>query len=249
MYQLSITQLAFPTEDDFTNSVKILTQNNIINIELILHKIINWDTPDINYLKKYVNRLNKLGFTCYSTQSITYNTSLQSFCDDNFIKHILYVSELCKMVGIKILVLGAPKLRDIYDENVLLNNFKKIDLHLKKNNQTLCIEPNSTWYGGRFFVNLDEIVTFIKKGNFTHIKTMIDTHNLTHENLNPSEEYLKYKDYIYHIHISETGLGAFIDSYIHDELSKILKQKDYQGIITYETQINKNIQEFKNKYI
>ena len=148
--KLGISQLAFNTEEDFNSIIHVLKENDISNIEIVFPKIISWDYPDLVLLKKYINRLHELGFNTLSTQSITYNTPLKSFCDESFVEHIFQISDLCKITNTKIMVLGAPKLRDIYNENILINNFSKIDFYLKKNNQILCIEPNNSWYGGKF---------------------------------------------------------------------------------------------------
>jgi hypothetical protein len=187
---LGISQLAFNSEIDFDSMTQILKENNILNIEIIFPKIISWNKLDLTILKKYSDKLDELGFNHLSTQSITYGTSLKSFYDENFIKHIFQVSDLCKITNTKIIVLGAPGLRNNFNKDILLNNFKKIDSYLKENNQILCIEPNSSWYGGEFFLYLDEIISFIKYGNFTNIRTMIDTHNLIKENKNPTLDLL-----------------------------------------------------------
>jgi sugar phosphate isomerase/epimerase len=63
---------------------------------------------------------------------------------------------------------------------------------------------------------------------------MIDTHNLILEGCNPSEEFIKYKNYINHIHISENGLKPIIDDKFHSEFYNTLKSYEYSKIITYE---------------
>lgn len=238
--KLSISQLAFDTEDNFNILIETLKENKISNIELVLPKIIDWGNPDINVLQKYISNLNRLGFECLSTQSITYNTSLKSFCEIDFIKHIFKVSDLCKDINIKILVLGAPKLRDKYDTEILLDNFKLIDSYLKNNDQILCIEPNCSLYNGNYFTTLNEIIIFLEKGNFTNIKTMIDTHNLIYENFNPTDEFIKYEKYISHIHVSEVNLDLFKQTSTHEQLGDCLRNKKYEGVITYEVQTNIN---------
>ena len=246
--KLGISQLAFNTDEDFESFISILKENSILNIEIVFPKIISWKNVDLIYLKKYINKLHKLGFNTLSTQSITYNTPLKSFCDESFIEHISQISDLCKITNTKIMVLGAPKLRDIYNESILINNFSKIDFYLKKNNQILCIEPNNSWHGGKFFLYLDEIVSFIKKGNFTNIKTMIDTHNIIKENKNPADEFIKYQEYISHVHVSEDNLDSFKVSNLHIELKNCLEKENYENLIVYETKICENIKEFKNTY-
>ena len=90
-----------------------------------------------------------------------------------------YVIDECFECGIKIIVFGSPSLRK-GDKNILLNIFDSIDDKLKEKQIYLCVEPNSSYYGGEYYCSLDEIVPDIKK--FSNIKTMIDTHNLILEN-------------------------------------------------------------------
>jgi sugar phosphate isomerase/epimerase len=242
---LGISHLAFKENNTIFNLVNILKKNNISNIEIVIPKLFSWGTTDLVLLKAYVNNLKKLNFTCSSTQSITFNTSLQSVYDNSFIDHIIHVSKICKIIGVKTLVFGAPKLRTTYQQSKLISVFSKIDSILKTNNQILCIEPNCSLYGGNFFLNLEEIISFLKLGNFTNIKTMIDTHNLLNEGFNPSEEFVKYQNYITHIHISENQLGPIQYSEFHKQLGLCLKNLNYTGDITYEVS-NLSMDEFEN---
>lgn len=253
--KLGISQLAFKNQEEFINSINYLKQNKILNVEIVLPKIVDWDNINLNTLQDYIQNIRNMGLTCTSTQSITFNTPLKSFINKDFLLHINKVSDLCKIIEVDTIVLGAPKLRDVYDEKYLSYVFKTIDSFLRNNDQILCIEPNCTFYGGKFFVNLDEIVSFIKLNNFTNIKTMIDTHNLLQENLNPTDEYIKYKEYIHHIHISEINLDLFKQSPMHFKFSKCLKEHKYNKYITYELINKKNINDlldsinyFKNTY-
>lgn len=253
--KLGISQLAFDTELEFINSIKHLKQSGISYIEIVLPKIIEWNNINLDVLQNYVDSLSNAGLTCNSTQSITYNTTITSFLNKDFFHHIVKVIDLCKITKTNTIVLGAPKLRDIYDENQLSILFKDLDLLLRNANQILCIEPNCTMYGGKFFTNLGNIVVFLKRNNFTNIKTMIDSHNLLHENLDLVYEYIKYKEYIYHVHISEVGLGLFNQSNAHLELSQCLKKHNYNNLITYEvanqtdqTKLLNSISQFTNIY-
>jgi sugar phosphate isomerase/epimerase len=253
--KLGISQLAFNSQTEFFDTISYLKQNKILNIEVVIPKILDWDSSNIDVLQKYIKDLQNVGLICSSTQSITFNKPLTSFNSKEFFDHLKRVSELCKIMEINTLVLGAPKLRTVFDQEYLSYNFKILDSILRDNNQILCIEPNCNIYGGSFFITLHEIVNFIKINNFTHIKTMIDTHNIIQENQNLTQEYIKYKEYIHHVHISEIGLDLFKPSHTHLEFSQCLKQHNYDKNITYEV-INKydtslllnSITQFKNIY-
>lgn len=238
---LGISQLAFKTQSELIECVDYLKEDNVLNIEIVLPKILDWNLLNMEELQSYVNNLHKLGLTCTSTQSITFNTPITTFSSDVFFSHLRRVCELCKSVGINTIVLGAPKLRDVFNKVYLSYSFKLLDSFLKDNNQVLCIEPNCSLYGGKFFISLDEIVGFLKTNNFTNIKTMIDSHNLLQEGLDLVNEYVKHKEFIHHIHISEIGLGLFKNSSAHLEFSQCLSQHKYEKLIIYEVLSQDNI--------
>ena len=114
------------------------------------------------------------------------------------------------------------------------------------------IEPNAKLYGGEYFHTVDEIVGFIETNGFKNIKTMIDLHNSILENKNPIDEYNLYKDYIGHIHVSEPNLSLIEETDLHIQFSKLLKNSNYNKIITYEVKkcdgILNNIKLFSKIY-
>lgn len=210
----------------------------INKIECVLTKIKDWDKLTLNDVIKYKNFLYNSNIEAYSIQSLFYNIKCESFKDDDVtIKHFMRLIEYAKILGVKILVLGSPNLRKKYNnwETEIVNLFKKVDVLLSNTGIILTIEPNASEYGGQYFTKISEIVEFIKTNNLTNIRTMIDTHNLTLENCDPTIEFTKYNDYINHIHVSETGLNPIIETDTHNIFSKKLIEFSYNGVITYET--------------
>jgi sugar phosphate isomerase/epimerase len=98
----------------------------------------------------------------------------------------------------------------------------------------LSIEPNTRGYGGDYFYNLNEIVDFIVHNDFKNIKTMVDTHNVILEGLNPVNDLISHFKHVNHIHISEPKLKTLSDVDFQKNFSKTLKELDYKGIVTYE---------------
>lgn len=114
----------------------------------------------------------------------------------------------------------------------------------------LSIEPNTKSYGGYYFHTVQEIVDFIVRNDFKNIKTMVDTHNVKLEGLNPLNETKKHIDYINHIHVSEPNLKTLSDFEFHKEFSQLLKSFNYNGIITYEVnKCNGIIESVKDFYL
>jgi len=247
--KLGISNLVWEKEEDI---IWLLKENNIYYVEIVLPKHINWNENDLSKLYNYVDYLQNNDLKILSTQAIFFNSGIKEFTGNDFINHINKVSEVCKNIGVKSIVLGAPTMRTTNSYVKLGDTFKYINEIIEKNNQTLLLEPNSRIYNGKYFYTLNEIVNFINDNKFTNIKTMIDTHNMILENENLIDTFLQNKEYIKHIHVSEVELDEFKESKEHIDLSDILKKENYDGLVIYEAKpsknIEKNIKEFSKIY-
>jgi sugar phosphate isomerase/epimerase len=235
---LGISHLAFKSNSGLINYAPIIKDMGIVNLELV-------------FAKGY-NEIINCGLNIKSTQSILHQSNVKDIVDSNMYSEMVKISDNCKLLGIELLVLGAPTCRATYNYDILLNQFSKIDQYLRIQNQILCIEPNSKEYGGKYFHTVKEIVDFLIVGGFTNIKTMIDTHNLILEREDILSTYETYNEYIAHIHISENKLSPFVPSKIHLEFSKLLRDLKYDKIITNEVlnpdNVLDNIKQFTQIY-
>jgi sugar phosphate isomerase/epimerase len=231
---LALSNLAW--DFDETNIIlNKLKYKGIYGIEGVFSKIGKWDTISDETIKEFKKVLDGTGIMCKSIQSIFYNVE----CNDihnkyAVISHIKLLIKYCKILGVEVMVFGSPKLRVGDVDDVVCDVFHTIDNILLDTNIELSIEPNAKVYGGNYFHTIGEIVNFIETNGFSKIKTMIDTHNLKLEGYNPSNEFIKYKEYINHIHISEVGLNPIKNDDLHIEFSNTLKIHNYNKIITYE---------------
>lgn len=231
---LALSNLAWDFKDNDT-IFKKLRKKNISQIEGVLTKIGEWDNLNEDEIIKFKNTLNRFGIKAKTIQSIFYNIKCNGIGDvDVIITHIKKLISYCELLEVDIMVFGSPNLRVGEIDDSVTNSFKLIDELLSKTNIELSIEPNSKIYGGNYFHSLDEIVNFININNFKKIKTMIDTHNLVLEGYCPSEEFIKYRSYINHVHISEPGLKPISDIETHIKFYNTLMNNDYENTITYE---------------
>ena len=249
---LSLSNLAW--NNDTTDIVlPLLKERGITQIEGVLTKLDDWDVLTEETLFTFKKKLDTYDIKMKSIQSIFYNLTCTSIKDTEIVyKHILRLLDFCKILGIEVMVFGSPNMRKGYVDDKLAEIFSVIDNMLDGTKVEISIEPNSKIYGGDYFYNLTEITEFISKNNYKNIKTMIDTHNLLLEGYNPSDEFLKYKNQINHIHISEVNLKPISDHKFHKEFSNTLKTNQYQKTITYEVNnlinINTNINTFIELY-
>ena len=249
--KLGISNLAWNNNDEFKDIVPILKENNINYIEIVFSKHLTWNNP-IHQLDAFMNIIEKNNLKTLSTQSIFFNSNVNSFNDNNFLKHLEVISNLSKEIGVNKLVLGSPNMRIDKNCNKLSEILIEADKLMLDKNQTLLLEPNSKIYNGEFFHTVKEIVEFIKTNNFTNINTMIDTHNIILENEDPVIIFNQYKEYIKHIHVSENNLSSIIESNNHNSLSETLYNSKYDDLIIYETkpstQLKEDIELFSKIY-
>jgi sugar phosphate isomerase/epimerase len=252
---LTISNLAWDF-DEINDFSFFLKTNKIQNIEIVFSKYEKWSDFSDEKIFELKSILSKFELNAVSTQSLFHGIDCVSFIeqDDVFINHLIKVIYFCKIIGVKILVFGSPFLRKKTNdfEPKIFEIFNRIDLILKTNDLFFCIEPNSKIYGGEFFFNTYEIIDFLKKGNFSNIFTMIDTHNSELENLDPCIELEQNFNYIKHIHVSEKKLGKIDDLNKHILFKQQIDSLNYDGFITYEVlktnDIQNSIKNFINLY-
>lgn len=213
---------------------------------------LSWKCEDDLHIKNnligydYVETIfSRLSYGYYSVQSIFYNSEVKTFEDfESTLKRMNFVIESCRVCEIKIIVFGSPLLRK-GSKKKLLKVFEKINPKLKEYKIFLCVEPNSSYYGGDYYFTIEEILNDIYE--FSNIKTMIDSHNLILENKNLLDQYDKYSSYIKHCHFSEKDLLPIKNYSLYYDFVDFLKLKEYNFGITYELKYVPNIiQESKN---
>lgn len=233
--KLALSNLAW-NSDKNEIIFKTLSSIGITNIEGVLTKLNSWDKLSEEMLVEYKENLNQYSIKIESIQSIFYNIGCNDLSNYETIEHYKILIKYCKILGVKVMVLGSPSLRK--HVNGWYNNLsiilKEVDEILNDTGIELSIEPNTKIYGGDYFFTIKEIVDFIKHNNFKNIKTMIDTHNIKLEGLNPLNEFKSHIKYINHIHISEPNLKKLTNFEFHNNFSKLLKDLNYGGIVTYE---------------
>ena len=234
--KLAVSNLAW----DFQENQEIfeyLKELNIQYIEGVISKLGSWEDLNIDKIREFKEILDGEGLKMKSIQSIFFNYISEGLHDTYSIKsHIKTLTEYCKILGVKVMVLGSPNLRVISEdfETKLSKTFAEIDSILDGTGIELSIEPNMTQYGGKYFHNLNEIVDFIISNQLINVKTMIDTHNLILEGYNPIHELIKFEKFINHVHVSEEGLTPLKDLNFHKSFSQTLKDINYKKIVTLE---------------
>jgi sugar phosphate isomerase/epimerase len=233
--KLALSNFAWDLDEN-ESIFNTLSSIGIENIEGVLTKINNWDSLEKSELIEYKESLNRHGIKIESIQSIFYGVNCSNLSDYKTIDHYRKLIEYCNILGVKVMVLGSPSLRKNvsgwYDN--ISDILKKVDDMLNGTGIELSIEPNTKTYGGDYFYTVQEIVDFIVHNDFKNIKTMVDTHNVKLEGLDPLNDLRNHIKHINHVHISEPKLNKLSDLEFHGRFSKLIKELNYNGIVTYE---------------
>lgn len=252
--KLGISQLAWDNKNE-ENIFDILNNLKINKIETVLTKIKNWDQLTDIDIYAYKNKLDLFKFETSSIQSLFYQTQCKTIFDINFvIRHFKKIIEFARILNVNILVFGSPSIRkNCINSTIELSYiFSELDELLENTGIQVSIEPNSKIYGGDFFFTIEEICSFIKLNKYKNIKTMIDTHNVILEKLDPIIILDKYFNYINHIHISEIDLQPIKQEKFHIQFFKKIKNLKYNNLIIYEIKPTINleyeIKKFKDIY-
>lgn len=223
--------------------LQTMSDLGVNNLEIVFSKINSWQNITDEDITSFKEKLSSFGIDSKTTQSLLFGVNITSFSDQSFVNQMIKVIETSKKIGVHTLVLGSPgqrKRTEDYHEKVS-KNFQYINKVLVENGVMLCVEPNTKIYGGEYFFDVQEIVSWIIKNKYSNIKTMIDTHNSLLEGKNCLDEFIEFKDFIHHIHISEHGLNNFSKSELHQSFANLLKVEGYSHMITYEVKSNPNL--------
>lgn len=180
-------------------------------------------------------------------QSTFFN--LKSNKTSHHISHFIKISNLCRKYGIKNINIGSYPLRKLANnkkKNTLnnINFIREICQIAKNNNQIISLEPIGKKYGNYFLNNHFDIVKFIKKEKIKNLKLLFDTGNFKKKS-DYRKNFIKYKKFIHHIHISNYNLEELNFDFINERIIFFKKNK-FRKTLTIEWLNRKNkIKEIK----
>lgn len=174
------------------------------------------------------------GVTPYSAQALFYGSNVISFEDtEATYERIMQVLDLADLMGIKRFVLGSPSLRK-GSPSLLMRTLERVDKEIKGSDIYICIEPVHKSFGGKYFCSVAEIVDFLQFFGPKNIKTMLDSNSAWLGGESPVKILSDYKEFVYHLHVSDTDIGPMSNLYEHRQLSEIIVNSDYNHAIMRE---------------
>ena len=204
-------------------------------IEVAPTKFLSWDNFNIENFNKVNDKINKYGLTIYSFQSVTFTLNDYNIFNENqnkLYEHLINVIIVATHYKISVIVFGCPRNRFVINKNIdneiiFVEFFKKLGPILEKCKIKLCLENNSKKYNCNFGNTVDEIGELVELINHPNICKMVDTGNCIMENdvINVNNTH--------HIHIAEPFMNPFVDV-SSENVDVIFKIMDYKNKITLE---------------
>ena len=158
-------------------------------------------------------------------------------------KAIQYAS----LIGCRNLVFGSPVNRTMEDPQMLdvaIDFFYKIGENAKENGVIIAFEPNPVIYNTNFINSTSEAFDFVKKVNSKGLLVNLDLGTViwNNENIN---EIMENISLINHIHISEPYLEKITPRDIHRDLSKLLRDNQYDKFVSIEMKKQEDTKDIK----
>lgn len=254
--KLSISNIAWTS--DFDKEIyQTLFQNQFKGIEIAPTRIIP-ENPYKNILtaKKISQELSKkYSLKISSMQSILFGRSEKLFGSEEEYKSLMdYIKQainFAKGIGCHNLVFGSPKNRIITNDDqypIAINFFSELGNYAIQNNTILSIEPNPTIYGTNFINTTEQALQLVKDVNNKGFMVNIDLGTIIQNNEN-IDQIIDNIDLVNHIHISEPNLEIIKNRKLHKDLSRKLKNNNYDKYVSIEMKMQENIEEVKKTII
>lgn len=239
--KLSISNIAWSKDDDIL-IYNYLKDREFCGLEIAPTRIFEQAPYDkIDEAKDFALMMNdKYSLSISSMQSIWYGRNERIFNSDEERKSLINYTkkaiDFASAVKCNNLVFGSPRNRVINNENdkkIALEFFYELGEYAKEKNTTLSIEPNPVLYNTNFINYTSEAFELVKNVKSDGFKVNVDLGTIIYNNedLSIISENI---DLINHIHISEPNLLLIQKRDLHNQLAKILVEKNYEKFVSIE---------------
>lgn len=247
----SISNIAWDKKDD-VEVYKFLQDNKIDGVEIAPTRLFENPYENLEISWQYAQMLqHKYNLKISSMQSIWYGISQNIFAGDAdrifLLAHTKKAIDFAQSMGIKNLVFGCPKNRNIQEGNtsaVAKDFFKELGDYAICHDTILALEPNPTIYGTNFLNTTKEACEFCLEVASGGLRVNADFGTILQNGENP--HIIKtYKNIINHIHLSVPNLEYVEKAPAHETLKKVLEKIDYQGYLSIEMKNQNDIEKVK----
>jgi D-psicose/D-tagatose/L-ribulose 3-epimerase len=246
LIRLSCSNLAWDPGEDAIAYAK-LRMLGFTGIEIAPTRVwSNWVNATPKNAASLKQKLADEGFVVPALQAIFFGKSKLKLFDpgsrNEILNHMVSLAEVAQTMESKVLVFGAPKMRDAgqlkHDQAVevatpLLRQMAGI---CHDHGTRLCIEPNAREYGCNFIWTTAQAKDLIMHVDHPGFGLHLDAAAMHLEGEVGPEAIRKYFSEIQHFHVSEPGLARLQSSTV-DHLANLLtlQSKGYKGWVSLET--------------
>lgn len=238
---LSISNISWSADQD-SQVYELMQRYGFSGLEIAPTRIFPENPYDkLDTAKKWAKDLKEqYGFSIPSMQSIWYGRNEKIFgTEEEFNALITYTKkaiDFAATIGCKNLVFGCPRNRNLpedADQTIGIKFFKIIGDYAATKGIVIGMEANPPIYDTNYINDTISAIELIKEVNSVGFKLNLDIGTMIYNRESVSE--LVGNIYIInHVHISEPGLKPIVKRTIHQELTKVLLNEDYQGYVSIE---------------
>lgn len=230
-------------KNELPSIIKLLKLKKIKNLEFSINNLKKHNSK-YKTIRDVKNFWNSKSIKLYSMQSILYKIN-DAFIFGTLSQQKIFYKEVVKKIKLansldaKILVLGSPKNKKVFDkskkecDDLMFKFLRKISLLCKKYKVILCLEANPKIYKTEYLTKTCEAINFVKKIKSKYIKLNLDLGTVIANKEKLNLIIKKNLKLIGHVQISSPYLKNLIDYKL-----KIKKLIYYLNIYNYKKKIS-----------
>jgi sugar phosphate isomerase/epimerase len=246
MARLCVSQLGWHKPDN-PAVLGLLLAEHVRAIEVTPSKIFGgWDRATPEAAAEFARSMRDYGLAIPAFQAIYFGVSGLHVFDGAAAQQALYdhtarVAELAAAMAARVLVFGAPRLRDPGDRtpeqamDAAIPVFSRLAAIASDHGAVIGIEANPALYGCRFLTQTDQAAALVRLVNHPGLRLHLDAGGMGLENEDIAAIVAAHADLICHVHASEPHLASFDHpGPWHEKLAMALATIGYQGDISIE---------------
>jgi len=193
----------------------------------------------------YQREMNMAGLDIVAFQAFLFGRPELKLFDDStreeMTSYIKKIIELAGKLGVRALVYGAPKSRDIMERDldecydIAVEFFRELGEYALYNKTTFCIEANAEQYNCNFINRAEDAAQLVRNVNSDGFKLHLDTACMHLAQDDFKSVIQNNIDILHHFHVSEPFLKDFSKPEVpHKKIAEALKSAGYKGYVSIE---------------
>jgi D-psicose/D-tagatose/L-ribulose 3-epimerase len=243
---LSVSNIAWPAELD-EPALALLRDAGITAVEVAPTRLWpDWVGATAAAGVAAARDMAQRGFRVSSLQAVLFGKpQLRLFGTDNdrqlLFAHLALCADLAIGLGAGLLVLGAPKNRELCGKSeadafqIACEFFRKTGRYFQTRGLCICLEPNPPQYGCEFAIDSSQASRLVHAVDSEGFRLHLDTGCMRLAGEHPASAIRAHSDILRNLHVSQPFLGSFDDPVVaHQPVSSSLDEVGYSNWVTLE---------------